>query len=123
MLKGVGLEIIKSGSVFAQDQKLSHYMKVCISYIVCLQRLMVYPFKVPPRATLLGKAFNCLFYLPSANIPTAQAIAATLSVIVHLGVQQLVFNIVPDACTPNQANSITCNSFGVQFTSSLVWYV
>ncbi|KAG8900180.1 hypothetical protein FRC00_014070 [Tulasnella sp. 408] len=42
MMKAVTLEIIKSGSIFAQDQKLCHYMKV------------------PPRATLLGT------YSPSA---------------------------------------------------------
>ncbi|KIO29154.1 hypothetical protein M407DRAFT_21723 [Tulasnella calospora MUT 4182] len=86
MMKNVVLEAIKSGSIFAQDQKLSHYMKV------------------PPRATLL-----------------AQVVAATLAVVVQVGVQNLVFQVVPDACTPNQANEITCNVLGVQFTSSLVW--
>ncbi|KAG9050893.1 hypothetical protein FS837_001547 [Tulasnella sp. UAMH 9824] len=86
MMKAVVLEALKSGTIFAQDQKLSHYMKV------------------PPRATLLS-----------------QAVAATLAVVVRVGVQDLVFKIVPDACTPNQANQLTCNSLGVQFTSSLVW--
>ncbi|KIO29153.1 hypothetical protein M407DRAFT_70976, partial [Tulasnella calospora MUT 4182] len=86
IMKNVALEAIKSGSIFAQDQKLSHYMKV------------------PPRATLL-----------------AQVVAATLAVVVQVGVQHLVFKVVPDACTPDQANQITCNGLGVQFTSSLVW--
>ncbi|KAG8901189.1 hypothetical protein FRC01_009905, partial [Tulasnella sp. 417] len=85
MMKATTLEIIKSGSIFAQDQKLCHYMKV------------------PPRATLL-----------------AQTVAATLAVVVQVGVQNLVFKIVPDTCTPNQANQLTCNGLGVQFTSSLV---
>ncbi|KAG9050894.1 hypothetical protein FS837_001548 [Tulasnella sp. UAMH 9824] len=86
MMKAVTLEIIKSGSIFAQDQKLCHYMKV------------------PPRATLL-----------------AQTVAATLAVVVQVGVQSLVFKLVPDVCTPNQANQLTCNGLGVHFTSSLVW--
>ncbi|KIO29156.1 hypothetical protein M407DRAFT_228494, partial [Tulasnella calospora MUT 4182] len=57
----------------------------------------------------------------SADTPPAQAVAATLAVVVQVGVQNLVFKIVPDVCTPNQANQLTCNSLGVQFTSSLVW--
>ncbi|KAG8944948.1 hypothetical protein FRC04_001300 [Tulasnella sp. 424] len=54
MLKAVGLEIIKSGSVFAQDQKLSHYMKV------------------PPRATLLAQAIAATLSMRAPQIKRTQ---------------------------------------------------
>ncbi|KAG8998790.1 hypothetical protein FRB90_012233, partial [Tulasnella sp. 427] len=103
VLKAVTLEITKTGTNFAQDQKLCHYMKV------------------PPRATLIGKILPVDESIAIAYSLAAQAIAAMVVVVAQSGVQRLVFNIVPDACTPNQPNQIICSGLGVQFTSSLVW--
>ncbi|KAG9050895.1 hypothetical protein FS837_001549 [Tulasnella sp. UAMH 9824] len=106
VMKAVALEAIKSGTIFAQDQKLCHYMKVChfCQHTFTPIDVSLFPYEVPPRATLI-----------------AQAVAATLAVVSAAGVQHLIFRIVPDACTSGQAHQLTCNGFGVQFTSSLVW--
>ncbi|KAG8855931.1 hypothetical protein FRC20_000665 [Serendipita sp. 405] len=60
--------------------------------------------KVPPRATFL-----------------VQMVSAFLSAFVQVGVKRWLFATVPDICTRNQPNQLTCPRNEVFFTASAVW--
>lgn len=60
--------------------------------------------KVPPRA---------VFW--------TQLVATTLAAFIQLLVKDIVFAIVPDVCSPNQRNLLTCPNIRTFFSSSIVW--
>jgi OPT family small oligopeptide transporter len=60
--------------------------------------------KVPPRATFI-----------------VQLVATTLAAFVQVGVKQWIFHNVPDICSENQKNNLTCPHNQVFFTASAVW--
>jgi hypothetical protein len=50
-----------------------------------------------------------------------QAVATILAAFVQVGMKHWLFSNVPDICSPNQKNQLTCPHNQVFFTASAVW--
>jgi hypothetical protein len=109
VFKAYAVQTLAESTNFVQDLKLGHYIKV------------------PPRATFLGvpqRSIATPFYswLPFCTF-IVQGIATIMAAFVQVGVKHWIFANVPDICTLNQKDHLTCPHNQVFFTASAVWYV
>lgn len=63
------------------------------------------------------------FYLTFRGFVIVQMVSTFTSALVQVGVKEWLFAHVPDLCSPNQAQRLTCPHNQVYFTASAVWYV
>ncbi|WFD42790.1 hypothetical protein MPSI1_001440 [Malassezia psittaci] len=99
-----------------------------------------YLFSGQPQAFLLFKTLtvqtllSCLNYagnmkighymkVPPRAVFAVQVIGSIIVACVQVGVKKLMVALVPDLCSPQQRNRMTCQSINVYFTSSLLWGV
>jgi hypothetical protein len=106
VVKAYSVQTLERATLFLQDLKLGHYIKV------------------PPRAMFLGACWGlCMQSVAVDRFLIVQLIATSLVAFVQVGAKQWIFANVKDMCSATQSDFLTCPNSKELFADSVIWYV
>ena len=106
VVKANSVQTLDRATLFLQDLKLGHYIKV------------------PPRATFLGVCWGfCMQSVAVDHFLIVQLIATSLVAFIQVGAKQWIFANVKDMCSATQSDFLTCPQNPEWFADSVIWYI